>query len=764
MRHFSFSSGKRDKSRSLCTIHLYFPHVLRFIFLFIAGLFFFQAYADGFATDLRAQGYSLIPAPQITELSGRDLTFQNKWVVETHLENSNNTMKSLYSRGKEFFGLNFTNKNGTVIVLEVKPGIISGIESNNASQGYRLEITPNLIRITGEAEAGLFYGVQSLFQLLKPTGNNTFALPEGTITDWPDLELRFIHWDTKHHQDRPETLKRYLDQAAFFKINAVAFEIEDKYEYPRHPEIGAPGAFTKAEMQELTAYALERYIQLTPVVQAPSHMTYVLKHPEFAHLRADSSNYHICMCDEEAMQLIFDMYQDMIDATPRVDYFFVSTDEVYYAGICNKCPNEYNETNRSQTWVDYVNRVHNWMSQHNRKMLAWVEYPLLPEHISQLPEGLIDAITGTFRSKEWIANENKAGIRQLAYSSMVGAELLFPNYFPTVYRNKKTEGRLKDAFDDVKEVEKIGAKLGGTFAAAWDDAGLHNETFWLGWATVTQYGWTSGTPTLEQNTADFMDAFYGADSPYMIEIYKDMEEGARFFEDIWDKKISTERKPSYGSSKGKGIHTERFDLSLDMPPLPSVDNLSRHSGFDQKYVWQTEKATLLSKKNDELINRLMFCIPRVSRNSYNLQILLSIVYLERFSINTILNLSKIEEFLKNATTEHDPSSGIKQLVEAHKVAGQILQEQKEMWNKLLLTWNESRFEKGRSVSEKHFLHIQDDVKDHFADRRAGNEFMLAPFERMNIRDWQIQLGQLIEEYAKTHHIAATGIEQERLED
>jgi hypothetical protein len=227
---------------------------------------------------------------------------------------------------------------------------------------------------------------------MNPLGNRGYSLPEGKITDWPDLNMRIIHWDTKQHHDRFETLIRYLDQAAFFKVNAVAYEMEDKYEYPSHRIIGAPGAFTKAQMHELTAYALERFIQLIPVVQAPSHMAYVLKHDEFAHLRADGSNYHICMCDEEAMQLIFDMYQDMIDATPGVDYFFVSTDEVYYAGICDKCEKEYNIINRSQAWADYVNRVHEWMTARNRRMLAWVEYPLLIEHITQMPEGLIDAI------------------------------------------------------------------------------------------------------------------------------------------------------------------------------------------------------------------------------------------------------------------------------------------------------------------------------------------------------------------------------------
>ena len=87
-------------------------------------------------------------------------------------------------------------------------------------------------------------------------------------------------------------------------MNAIGFEIEDKYEFPRHPVIGAPGAFSKSEMQDLTRYALARHVQLVPQIQAPAHMAYVLKHEEFRHLRADGSNYQASMCDEEAISLI----------------------------------------------------------------------------------------------------------------------------------------------------------------------------------------------------------------------------------------------------------------------------------------------------------------------------------------------------------------------------------------------------------------------------------------------------------------------------
>jgi hypothetical protein len=721
--------------------------------------------AREFVSELRGQGYSLIPAPQETSLTGSDIRVDQSWKVISEAGTGNIAAESLYAGALSLLNIQFAGTGDGEIILKIQPGILSrNMDKGLSRQGYRLSVSPGKVLITGSGETGLLYGVQSLLQLLRPSNQGGFTLPEGVITDWPDLPLRMIHWDTKHHQDRMETLKRFLNEAAYFKINAVAFEIEDKYEYPSHPFIGAPGAFTKAEMQELSAYALERYIQIIPMVQAPSHMAYVLKHSAFAHLRADGMNYQACVCDEEAIQLIFDMYQDMIDATPGMDYFLVSTDELYYAGICDKCPEPYNDNFRSQVWVDFVNRAKNWLSSRGRQMMAWIEYPLLMEDIPKLPAGLIGHISDG-ESREWIENLNNAKIRQYAYSSIQGSELLFPNYFRGKYRGRDIKGRLSDAANTVTNTLQHKADLIGTFAAAWDDAGLHNETFWLGWATVTQYAWSVGIPELEQSTADFMDVFYGFGGSDIICDYRLLQEGARYYENLWDRVISRERGPGYGNSHGKGIGVDRFDLTLSLPPLPSPGDSVMEPVFNSRYADKIEKAAALLSENDRLISHLQQSLTRASRNKYNLEVLLSIAYFERYTFNTILHLSKIENLLVTAAAARSNFSDVvNQMVEAHKLAGEILKEEAEMWAKFTMVWEKSRFKKCRSIGEEKFVHVLDDVKDHFADRRLGLEYMLAPFERMGLQKWQKKLERAIVDYAEAKNVAIVGLETERLED
>ncbi len=740
------------------------PSILFPIFLLIicAGA---TLNARDVVSELRGQGYSLIPAPQETSLSGNDIAIDKGWKIISEAGTNNIAMESLFSGALDLLGIQFTGKGDGEIILKIQPDIMSRkMDKELSRQGYRLSISPGKVMIIGGGEAGLLYGVQSLLQLLRPSSQGGFILPEGYITDWPDLPLRIIHWDTKHHQDRLETLKRFLNEAAFFKINAIAFEIEDKYEYPSHPVIGAPGAFTKTEMQELSAYASERYIQIIPMVQAPSHMAYVLKHSAFAHLRADGMNYQACVCDEEAIQLIFDMYQDMIDATPGMDYFYVSTDELYYSGICDKCPEPYDVNYRSQVWVDFVNRANDWLSSKGRQTMAWVEYPLLMEDISKLPEGLIGPIRDV-ESREWIENLNNAKVKQFAYSPMQGNEWLFPNYFRVKFRGRDNEGSLYDAANTVTTTLENNANLIGTFAAAWDDAGLHNETFWLGWATVTQYAWSVGIPEIEQSTADFMDVFYGSGSSDIIDDYRLLQEGARYYEDLWDLVISRERGPGYGSSHGKGIGVDRFDHTLSLPPLPSPGDIVMLPEFNTRYADKIEEASELLSKNDQLISHLQQSMTRVSRNRYNLEVMLSIAYLERYAFNTVLNLSRIENLLvKAGAARLNFSAAVKHMVEAHKLAGEILTEEEAMWVKFTRVWEKSQFEKCRSIGEEEFVHVFDDVKDHFADRRLGLEYMLAPFERMGLQHWQKQLEEIILHYASAKNVAVVGLEVERLED
>ncbi len=720
--------------------------------------------AEGSVGTLRALGYSLIPAAQKVQLTGGEVAVDSTWGVEPQVDPGHMAVRRLKAGALELHNLRLEGAGPVRIVLRVVPGTVKQAPSTTENEAYALKITPQRIEVTGSGDPGLLHGVQSLLQLLRSSGDGAWRLPEAEIEDWPALALRFIHWDTKHHQDRPETLKRFIDWASFFKVNAIGFEIEDKYEFPRHPVIGAPGAFTKAEMQDLTRYALERHIQLVPQIQAPAHMAYVLKHDQFRHLRADGSNYQACMCDEEAISLIQDLYQDMIDATPGVGYFHVSTDEVYYAGICAKCQanRPYNDGNRSLTWVDYVNRMHKWLTDRGRRMICWVEYPLLEEHLGLLPRGLINGVAALDRSDGWNRGLRDAGIGSLIYSSQQGSELLFPNYFSSDFldNGRPVRGRLEEPERLIPQLlRQAPNELIGTYAAAWDDSGLHNETFWLGWVTVSQYGWLPNGPQVQQVVADFMDIFYGAGHQDLIEVYRTLMDGARFYESSLDRVPATRLKPTYGSWAGPGRDTTRIDLRIEPPPLPFAydETLVVERTFSRHYAHELAQMPEVRRRLDEAIGVLLGSLGTVSRNRYNLEVLLSIAQFERHYFAMMQSLLDVEELMLRAAEaqrQERHRDVVSLLSQAHGRVRACLSDRAATWAALRATWEKSRYPKGRSVGGRNFIHVLDDLKDHRADRRAGLDYMLEPLENIGLEAWNDSLLQFIRTFARSRGLAA----------
>jgi hypothetical protein len=296
---------------------------------------------------------------------------------------------------------------------------------------------------------------------------------------------------------------------------------------------------------------------------------------------------------------------------------------------------------------------------------------------------------------------------------------------------------------------------------------IHEEVFHLGWATVTQYAWNPHGPTTEQTKADFMDVFYGHDSPDMMPVYRLLTEGAQFFTTGWDHVTSVERHPGYGNSYGKGIGTRRTDEILGLPEIPREANLKAAPTFGVKYADLIKRAEDMKIKNDDLVNRLTRFAAQVRRNRYNLEVYLSIAYLERYFISTILTLRDAEGNITragSAVAEGKPANAVAQMVEACIKVGALISWSDWMWQNVTLTWDKSRHEKGRSVGGRSFVHVLDDVKDHPADRRKGLDYLIAPFQRMDLPSWRKELNERIASYAEQNKVPVRGLEEQRLED
>jgi hypothetical protein len=528
-------------------------------------------------------------------------------------------------------------------------------------------------------------------------------------------------------------------------------------------------------MQEIVNYGLERFIQVVPVVQSPAHLSYVLKHPKFARLKADGNNYQSCLCLEDTYKLIFQMYDDLIAATRGIDYFFVSTDEVYYAGIGSNCKEPYTPESRSARLAEFDRRAHDYLAAKGRRMLAWLEYPLLAKDLETIPAGVIDGVVG---DGSYVPIEMRKGMRQLVYQSTQGAEFLFPDHLPIEslpsdarmgeYESVFTAGRLNQVYGEMAGgTRALSMNPIGAFAAAWDDSGLHGETFWIGWSAVARWAWRPGTPGPEQHAAEFMRVYYGPGAGDMVGLYRTMQTQARAWQRSWDRVVSRVRGPGYGNSEGPGIGTARHDLTLPAPPLPDPVTLAVQPRYTVRGRAFLDEAGAWRIENDQLQHALLEKMLQVDRNQYNLEVFHALARFIGHHWRLLDAMTGADRALQRAEDQARrgaPAAAVAQMVEAYNAVSRVQQDAEAVWANLTAVFEKSRWPNGRSVDGRNFLHVLDDVKDHWAGRTPDLGYMFAPERSIGLSAWREELGKITRAYAARHKVPVRGLAETRLEE
>jgi hypothetical protein len=394
-------------------------------------------------SPLTARGYTVLPIPQKVSLGSRDFALTDGWqlVLERGVQTGDIAGRSLNELLNERCGLSLSEKGASragVVRLTVTPSAVAIGDASDrdrdalAEQAYRLVLKPGEISVTANAAPGLFYGVQTLVQLLKPH-RGRWMLPEGEITDWPDLGLRIIYWDDAHHLEPLPILKHAVRQAAFYKINGFSIKLEGHFQYKHAAPLVEPYAFSPAELQELNDYALEYHVQVIPYLDGPAHIAFILKHPEYAALREyPESNYEACVTNPQTYKLFEGMFQDLLDANKGGKYFVLSTDEPYYVGLakndqCNEADAAKEKGSVGKLLADFVTKTAGYLHDRGRIVIFWGEYPMKPDDIAAVPRYMVN---GEVYGPEFDPVFKAHGVRQLIFTSTVGwKELLFSNYY-----------------------------------------------------------------------------------------------------------------------------------------------------------------------------------------------------------------------------------------------------------------------------------------------------------------------------------------------
>ncbi len=397
-------------------------------------------------------------------------------------------------------------------------------------EGYLLTITNGAVEIAARGEAGIFYGCQTLEQLMEDSRDFNVPIPASRIKDEPSLPYRAVHIDVKHHLDHMNIYYESIDRLARYKINGIIFEFEDKLRYELQPLVGAPESININEMAALTDYARRRHIEITPLVQGLGHATFILKHDQYTHLRELPENrWAFCPMDEETYEVLFDLYRDAIKATPGSRYLHIGGDEIGNIGLCHRCRPTAEKDGLLSLNLYWLTRVSDFVKDNGRIPIFWDDMPLKAAGVYESTE------TGHMDRKK--AEEDWETGRPILDQMIAD----FPEeciYMRWNYGMAREPGNIMalDWYQDnglktmiatlanptsttvvsaIRSFVQLAAQKGisGNLCTAWDDDSPHMESFWRGYIASAEYSWSPDGRTVEEFYQAYLQREFGKGLP-----------------------------------------------------------------------------------------------------------------------------------------------------------------------------------------------------------------------------------------------------------
>ncbi|MGO8789921.1 MAG: beta-N-acetylhexosaminidase [Terriglobia bacterium] len=736
------------------------------------------------ASPLFARGYTVIPSPQKVTLSGQDFEFAASWRLELGpgVKADDIAVVSLREELSERFHLVLAEgkgKGGSTLKLALDPHAVEVGEATDreksaiAEQAYHIKLTASEITITGNSATGLFYGVQTLVQSLKPQDGKVW-LPEGEIIDWPDLELRVIYWDDAHHLEHLDVLKAAVRQAAFYKINGFSIKLEGHFQYQHAQPIVEPYAMTPAELQELTDYALKYHVQIIPYLDGPAHDAFILKHPEYTALREyPDSNYEFCSTNPDTYKLFYGMFDDLLAATQGSKYFVLSTDEPYYVGLaknaqCNEADRAKELGSVGKLLAEFTTKTAGYLHDRGRQVIFWGEYPMVPDDIASVPSYMIN---GEVYGPKFDPVFKAHGNRQLIFTSTVGwKEYLFPNYYllpqdqhipgppgGTYEAVSQGPGVVEEMFDMIShDSSRQNADLMGTLVAGWADVGLHPETMWLGYATGSAAAWHPGSPDPQESMSSFYKLFYGPGATSMGRLYQLMSEQGQFWKESWETKPSAARTPLWGDwNIIYPTPLPREDQTLPLLPVPSLPLLTVGYDWAPLNTRRLQMAGKFLADNDELLDLIHANMRKVEFQHYNLEIYLAIAQIFRQNLLMLRDLEEINATLKSAEDRAghaDTAGAVASLDHALDLAESIRGQRNDIFQDAVTTWYKSWYPRVPEANGRVFLDKVDDAKDHLPARTVDMTYLIYRQLLYPLGDWAEKTLAVRNQYAEANHL------------
>jgi hypothetical protein len=363
----------------------------------------------------------------------------------------------------------------------------------DSREAYSLTVTPRGAEIRAVSSAGLFYGVQTLLQMVEGSGPPA-ALPAATIRDWPALAYRGFMMDLSHGQLlRVSEIERQLDLLARFKANQYCFYSEASIEFTGYELVNPDGRYTRDEVRHIIEYARQRHIDVVPCMELYGHMHDLFRVEKFADLGLPRYGDEFDPRNPRVLAVLDDWVAQTAGLFPS-PWYHVGFDEPWSLGKVGMQPGK----DPFKTFIEVLGHVAGQAQRHGKRLLFWADINQGASTLSSHPE-LIRELPGGVIAVPWVYDAHAsydAFVKPLAEASVPTVVApavwnwneLFPDYHRSFVningltaagRKFKTLGILTTGWTDSAQTIYRQSLPGLAFGAAagWQAAPVDTNTF-----------------------------------------------------------------------------------------------------------------------------------------------------------------------------------------------------------------------------------------------------------------------------------------------
>jgi hypothetical protein len=279
----------------------------------------------------------------------------------------------------------FLRRTGPVDAL---PGLgeRAGPDSREA---YTLKVTSGGVEIQARSSAGVYYGTQTLRQLVEGDGEQA-TLPVVEIHDWPVVAYRgtLVDEGSQGPQPTEDEIKRQIDFLARWKANQYCFYTEDGVELDGYPLLNPEARYTKEQVRRIIAYARERHMDVVPNLEFYGHQHGLFRVELYSELADFAHGEEFDTTNPKAMKLIADWVDQFTQLfpSPLVLIGFDETDEIGMAA-------ERQGTTPAALFVKQLDQVAQLFRQRGKLVVADADMMVkYPEIAPRLPPGVMVAV------------------------------------------------------------------------------------------------------------------------------------------------------------------------------------------------------------------------------------------------------------------------------------------------------------------------------------------------------------------------------------